>query len=69
MVNCNTNDDCDGGWGLGMGTVMVIFQYDNVEGVTILLPADDQDISIQVQDLLHCVTTIMFKCSGRKVEW
>ena len=29
-------------------TVMVIFQYDNVEGVTILLPADDQDISIQV---------------------
>ena len=54
---------------MGMGTVMVIFQYDNVEGVTILLPADDQDISIQVQGLLHCVTTIMFKCSGGKVEW
>ena len=31
-------------------TMMVIFQYDNVEGVTILLPADDQDISIQVEE-------------------
>ena len=31
--------------------VTLIFQYDNVEGVTILLPADDQDISIQVQGI------------------
>ena len=29
--------------------MVVMFQYDNVEGVTILLPADDQDISIQVR--------------------
>ena len=31
-----------------MMVIVVVFQYDNVEGVTILLPADDQDISIQV---------------------
>ena len=31
-----------------MVVIVVVFQYDNVEGVTILLPADDQDISIQV---------------------
>ena len=26
-----------------------IYQYDNVEGRTILLPSDDQDISIQMR--------------------
>ena len=40
-----------------MTMVMVMFQYDNVEGVTILLPADDQDISIQVlcSGWVHCM--------------
>ena len=40
-----------------MTMVMVMFQYDNVEGMTILLPADDQDISIQVlcSGWVHCM--------------
>ena len=40
----------------GVTTMIVTlkFQYDNVEGVTILLPADDQDISIQVQGIALC---------------
>ena len=43
---------------------IILLQYDNVEGVTILLPADDQDISIQV---LVCNQIIIKSSSWRNV--
>jgi len=45
-VGANLTLDCEA---RGFPAPTISWQYDNVEGVTILLPADDQDISIQMR--------------------